>query len=210
MRWVGLMILAEVACASASAATSTTPPDLTGRRLVSEWEAPPGRADLHAYVRRRPLVHVMGQHDVVVFDDGAVFTEAKNEAQEDGFLKRTLSGDDLAALREDLARFCPALVDGFVDCSHGEFTRVTCHVGSAEFSGLDRCQGIDEAGRQVLTLANRVVARVEANRPSLLTEGAEWYPRVDLERTLSPISYKRYAPDSALEADLQQGAARRR
>ena len=210
MRWVALMIVAGLGCASAPASTSVTagkPPDLTGYRLVSEWEAGPGRDDLRSYVRRRPLVRVTGKQEVIAFDDGAVFVEARNGADEDGFRKTVLSGDGLAALREDLARFCPTLVGGFMDCSHGPVTRVTCHLGSSDFEGVDRCGGADQPGRDLLNLASRVIKRLESRPPARPLGGADWYSRVDLERTLSPISYKRYVPVPSSQADVQQGVA---
>ena len=205
MRWIGLIILAEIGCASASAPTPAPgpPPDLTGHRLVSEWEAGPSREDLRPYVRRRPLVHVYGQQEVVVFDDGAAFLEARNDASEDGFIKRLLTGDDLTALRADLTRLCPTLLAGFVECSPSESTSVACHLDSAEFAGVDHCGGTDEAGRHVLGLASRVIARVESMPHSPAPNGSDWYSRLDIERTLSPISYKRYVPAAASQADVQ-------
>jgi len=203
------MLLAEIGCASASTRTSATvpSPSLTGYRLVGEWEAGPSRGDLRPYVRRRPLVQVFGQQEVVVFDDGAAFIAARSDANEDGFHKRILTGDELTALREDLARFCPALLEGLVECPHAERTSIACHLDSGERAGFDHCAGADEAGRQVLSLASRVIARVEPRPRPRATNGSDWYSRLDIERTLSPISYKRYVPASAFQADVQQGVA---
>jgi hypothetical protein len=209
MRWFGLVILAEVGCVSARAPTSatTTPPDLTGYRLVGEWEkAVPVRDDIRPYRLRRPLVQVIGRQEVIIFDDGAVFAEAKNDSNEVGFLKKALSGADLAALREDLTRFGPTLLEGFLECSLGETVHVACHLGSADFSGLDCSPGPFEEGQQV-GLASRVITRAVSTPPTHATAGSDWYSRVDLEGSLSPISYKRYLPPSASQTDVQPGVA---
>ena len=215
MRWAAIMILAG-ACATSPpaepargvAASSTAPPDLTGHLLVAEGETGPKRADLHRYIRQRPLVRVTCSSDLLVFDDGVAFLEEEGTGiAERAYRRVALTGDKLSALRKELAKDCPTLVESRTHCSDSGSTAVTCHLDSAEYSGYEDCEGHgDDAGRRVHAVANRVIEMVRActaSEPS----GQDLYTRDDIEKTLSPVTWKRYAPATGSAADVQPGVA---
>jgi hypothetical protein len=213
MRWATIMILAG-ACATkrptervrAVSASSPTPPDLTGHFLVDEGETGPKRTELHRYVRHRPLVRVTSRSDLVVFDDGVAFLEEEGTGTAEAAYRRVhLSGNHLSALLKLLRKECPTLVESHTECSDSGITAVTCHLDSAEYSAHETCDGDgDDAGRHTRDVADKVL---EMARPLSLSESSaqDRYTRDDIEKTLSPVVWKRYAPGSG--ADVQPGVA---
>jgi hypothetical protein len=213
MRWATIMILAG-ACATRPPAepvrgvtpSSTPTPDITGHLLVEAGETGPKRADLLRYARQRPLVRVTGPSDLVVFDDGVAFLE--EEGTVDGAYRRIpLTAHQLSALRKELAKDCPTLAGSLTYCTDSGDTAVTCHLDSAEKSGRETCEGRgDDAGRRVLAVADKIMKMSKAwiaGEPSR----QDRYTRDDIEKTLSPVIWKRYVPVTGSGADVQPGVA---
>jgi len=227
MRSAVIVILATLACATkppteagraVRPTSSSEPPDLTRYRLAEEGETGPSREELHPYVRQRPLIRVTqwdeparraGSYDLVVFDDGAAFFEGRHWVVGIGFRTVRLSGEKLAALREELATTCPMLRETKDFCTDSGSVAVVCHLGLQDYSGRASCDGQpDQAGRHAINVAATVLDKVGIRswatpNPS----GADRYAGGEIERTLSPIPWKRYVPAGGSGTDVQPGVA---
>lgn len=193
-----------------SVSATPNPPDLSHHRLVDEGETGPSRPELRPYMHQPPLVHIVGARSLVVFTDGVMFIEEEPAARpkrgdeypaemprfpEDvRYSRRVLTADRLGLLRGNLAKACPSLRRSHAWCSRSGYTSVTCNLDGVEFVGTDNCNGHDE-DRQVFTVAREIVDSVgKGAEPSSHSDGEDWFSGTDIERTLTPIHWQKYAP----------------
>jgi len=176
--------------------TPPSPPDLSKHRLIAEGEIGPSRAELLPYVKQRPLVRVFAVREAVVFADGLSFLTEPQAPIEDRFRRAVLTAERLALLRGALSKLCPSLRRSRLQCSESSITSVTCNLDSIEFVGIDCCDGRGE-GRSTFEAGRKIVEIVSGAFPPVRdSQDVEWFSRVDIERTLSPVHWKKYEPPS--------------
>jgi hypothetical protein len=181
---------------------SVTPPDLAGYRLVDEGELGPDRDELRPYVRQVPLLLLtqwdepqlrMGSYELVIFRDGSVFFEGRHHVDAIGFRTTRLANDKLAALLDELARTCPTLSKAMT-CSDSTHVSMECHLASGDFEGQDGCND-DARDHLTITAVRRVVELMGVSAwVARDADGQVRYAGGDIERTLRPTPWKRYAP----------------
>lgn len=208
MRYAGIMVLLAGACAAeqpSQRATSrpTSPSEPSQHRLVGEGETGPSRTELRPYMHQRPLVLVLGTRDLVVFADGVAFLEEERSAllKEDPdpaadrrFRRMILKADRLDLLRGELKKGCPPLGLSQSWCSHSRQTSVTCNLDGIEFVGTDRCEGRGD-GQHVFRFAKEIVDSIATgDLPPDNSAVQDWFSGTDIERMLTPIHWKKYAP----------------
>jgi hypothetical protein len=193
-----------------SFSATPNPPDLSHHRLVDEGETGPSRPELRPYMHQPPLVHIVGARSLVVFADGVMFIEEEPVGRTAGgdeypaetprfpedvrYGRSVLTADRLSLLRGNLAKACPSLTRSQRWCSHAGYTRVTCNLDGVEFVGTDNCDGRGE-GRQVFTVAREIVDTLAKGvHSSGHSAGEDWFSGTDIERTLIPIHWQKYAP----------------
>ena len=205
------------------APTSSMPPALENHRVVEEGFTGPTRPELLPYVRKRPLVHVSQSgwpeesptkptFDLVVFDDGKVFFEGESCVASVGLRVDTLAETQLAALRRKLDERCPALERSTRHITHTSTMTVACQVQGVNYTGLDMCSGLcGEPGTNTVVLAAEIIESIgirdwlgDATDPQCGFKPG--HTAFEIERTLSPVPWKKYAPVAGTTA-VKQGVA---
>ena len=71
---------------------------------------------------------------------------------------------------------------------------MTCNLGGTDFVGTDNCNGRGD-GQYVFHVANEIVDALTTGSPLTgASVNQDWFSGIDIERTLAPIQWKKYAP----------------
>jgi len=133
----------------------------------------PSTPALRALQGRVPLAHIRqgpwsedrpyeAAYELAIFDDGTLVYEGHRCVKVGGVVLRRLDADELAQVRELLARSCVAFESASEDeiCGGDSGLRVACSNGAEMFRGTDHCRRDGEQGAALRVLATALLDQV--------------------------------------------------